>query len=85
MEKMIPKIISYDKILEETALLITDYSSIAYSAFYRGANVIFAWEELEECMEKYESHLMLNKDNVFGDVSYKFSDINRLIGESYDF
>ncbi len=83
ISKWIPKILSYDKILEDTALLITDYSSISYSAFYRGANVIFAWEELEECMENYKSHLMLNKDNAFGDISYKFSDIKDLVRKNY--
>lgn len=80
---MIPNIISYDKILEETSLLITDYSSIAYSAFYRGSNVIFAWEQLDECMKNYKSHLMLNKTNVFGDVSYEYKDINNLVKINY--
>jgi len=79
----IPNILSYDKILEDTALLITDYSSIAYSAFYRGANVIFCWEELEECMEKFESHLMLNDKNAFGDISYNYSDLSDLIKKNY--
>lgn len=79
----IPEILSYDKILEETDLLITDYSSIAYSAFYRGSNVIFCWEEKDECMENFHSHLMLNKQNVFGDVSYDFSDLKELIRNNY--
>ncbi len=83
LNKWIPDVLSYDKILEDTALLITDYSSISYSAFYRGANVIFCWEELNECMEKYESHLMLNKDNAFGDISYKFNDIASLVKNNY--
>ena len=63
--------------------MITDYSSIAYSAFYRGANIIFAWEELEECMQQYKSHLMLNEDNVFGDISYKYDDIKNLVENNY--
>ena len=84
LAKWIPDLISYDKVLEETKLLITDYSSIAYSAFYRGSNVIFVWEELEECMKEYNSHLMLNKDNVFGDISYKYSDIKNLIEKNYN-
>ena len=79
----VPEIISYDKILEDTALLITDYSSIAYSAFYRGANVIFCWEELKECMKHYKSHLMLNSKNVFGDVSRNYSDLPKLIEKNY--
>ena len=79
----IPDILSYDKILEETDLLITDYSSIAYSAFYRGSKVIFCWEELEECMEQFHSHLMLNENNAFGDISYKFEDLPKLIKDNY--
>ena len=83
LNKWIPEIISYDKILEETALLITDYSSISYSAFYRGSNVIFCWEELDRCMEEYESHLMLNQDNAFGDIAWKNSDLSTLVKKNY--
>lgn len=83
LNKWIPDIKSYDKILEDTALLITDYSSIAYSAFYRGSNVIFCWDELEECMEKVGGHLMLNEDNVFGDITYNCENIGSLIEKNY--
>lgn len=81
--KHIPEIISYDLILEDTALLITDYSSIAYSAFYRGANVIFVWNEKEECMEHYEGHLMLNEENVFGNYIYDYSELKEIIKANY--
>ena len=84
LNKWIPDIISYDKILEETNLLITDYSSISYSAFYRGSNVIFCWEELDKCMEHYETHLMLNKDNAFGDIAFKNTDIGKLVEKNYN-
>lgn len=81
--KYIPEVISYDLILEDTALLITDYSSIAYSAFYRGANVIFVWNEKEECMEHYNGHLMLNEENVFGDYIYDYSKLNKIVKNNY--
>lgn len=81
--KYIPEVISYDLILEDTALLITDYSSIAYSAFYRGANVIFVWNEKEECMEHYEGHLMLNEGNVFGDYIYEYSNLEKIVRDNY--
>lgn len=42
--------VKYDELLKRTKLLITDYSSISYDAFYRGSNVIFDWEEKDECM-----------------------------------
>lgn len=81
--KHIPEVISYDLILEDTALLITDYSSIAYSAFYRGANVIFVWNEKEECMEHYKGHLMINEGNVFGDYIYDYSKLEEIIKNNY--
>jgi len=81
--KYIPEVISYDLILEDTALLITDYSSIAYSAFYRGSNVVFVWNELEECMKNYEGHLMLNEANVFGDVIYEYNSVGQVVDNNY--
>jgi hypothetical protein len=57
--------------LDKVKVLITDYSSISYFAFYRGSNIIFDWSDLEESMEKgYKGALMLNKENVFGDIVY---------------
>lgn len=62
----------YNDILKDASVLITDYSSIAYDAFYRGANVIFCWEELDECMKHYGegAELMLKEDLAFGPVNY---------------
>ena len=81
--KHIPEVQSYDLILEDTALLITDYSSISYSAFYRGSNVIFVWNEKDECMKFYDGHLMLNEENVFGDYIYNYSNLAEYIKENY--
>ncbi len=77
--------VRYDDILAETAVLITDYSSIAYDAFYRGARVIFYWEEKDFCMEQYgpTTKLMLNEDNVYGDVFYNCDGLNGSIRENY--
>ena len=77
---------SYDKTFRECELLITDYSSIAYDAFYRGAKVAFWWDELSECMEHYgdEAYLMLNEDNVFGPVCMNEEDLTKAIGELYN-
>lgn len=75
----------YDDILKETRILITDYSSIAYDAFYRGCNVIFYWEEKDECMEKYgpSTKLMLNENNVFGDICLKPRDLTNALEVNY--
>lgn len=74
----------YDEILKQTKVLITDYSSIAYDAFYRGSNVIFWWKEKEECMENYGGHLMLNETNVFGDVCFNKDELSNVIESNYD-
>ncbi|MBR2674909.1 MAG: CDP-glycerol glycerophosphotransferase family protein [Mogibacterium sp.] len=76
---------SYDVTLRDCDLLITDYSSIAYDAFYRGANTIFCWEEKDECMRHYgeETHLMLNEDNAFGRVCMNEAELRTAISETY--
>ncbi len=73
----------YDKVLEHTKVLITDYSSIAYDAFYRGSNVIFYWEEKDFCMNKYGGHLMLNEDNIFGTICYNVDELSKVIEVEY--
>ena len=76
---------SYDKVFRDCDLLITDYSSIAYDAFYRGANVVFDWKDLDECMEHYGegTHLMLNDGNVFGRVCRTPEELKKAVAESY--
>ena len=76
----------YDEILKECKLLITDYSSIAYDAYYRGSNVIFYWEEKEECMKEYGENtiLMLNEKNVFADVCYNEQELSKVVEKNYN-
>ena len=78
--------LKYDTILQNTKVLITDYSSISYDAFYRGANVIFYWEEPEECLKEYGSNtkLMLNKSNAFGDICYNEKELSQKLIEDYE-
>lgn len=83
LDKYIPKNPIYDEILRETSLLITDYSSIAYDAFYRGCNVIFWWQEKEYCMDKYQGFLMLNENNTFGDICYREKELKNAIIKNY--
>lgn len=77
--------VKYDDVLKETAVLITDYSSIAYDAFYRGARVIFYWEEKDYCMSQYgpSTKLMLNEENVFGDFLYSSEMLEKTIELNY--
>lgn len=76
---------SYDEVLRDCSLLITDYSSIAYDAFYRGANVVFWWRDKDECMKHYGegSYLMLNEGNVFGPVCMEPDEITKAVRELY--
>ena len=78
--------IIYDEILKRCKVLITDYSSISYDAFYRGSNVIFYWEEKDECMEKYGagSKLMINKTNAFGDICFNTEELKKVLAENYN-
>ena len=75
----------YDDLLKEAKVLITDYSSIAYDAFYRGSNIIFYWEEKDYCMEQYGAgtNLMLNEDNCFGDICYTPEQVSDVIEKNY--
>ncbi len=87
LRKLIPgKDISYDDILKDCKLLITDYSSISYDAFYRGANVIFYWKDKEQCLSHYGqgAKLMLNERNAFGDVCYKPEELSQSIAGNYN-
>lgn len=77
---------TYDEILKDCKLLITDYSSIAYDAYYRGSNVIFYWEEKDECMKEYGENtiLMLNEKNVFADVCYNKKELEKIVEKNYN-
>ena len=76
----------YDDVLKTARLLITDYSSIAFDAFYRGSNVIFYWEEKDYCMEQYgpSTKLMLNEENVYGDFFYSEDGLTESILRNYN-
>lgn len=76
----------YDPVLRDCALLITDYSSIAYDVYYRGSNVIFYWKDKDDSMEHYGegTHLMLNEDNVFGPVCMDADQLREAILARYN-
>lgn len=75
----------YNDLLKEAKVLITDYSSIAYDAFYRGSNVIFYWEEKDYCMKYYgeNTEVMLNKENSFGDICYSMERLRTFVEYNY--
>lgn len=75
---------SYDSALRRGTLLITDYSSIAYDAFYRGASVVFWWKDKDDCMDRYGGHLMLTEQTAFGPVSYDGDALGKAIIACYE-
>lgn len=76
---------SYENVLRDCGMLITDYSSISYDAYYRGANVIFYWAEKDACMTHYGegTRLMLNTENVFGPVAMDGDELAAAVRERY--
>lgn len=74
---------SIDEALYQTKVFITDYSSAVFDAFYRGANIIFWWNEKEECLEKYKNELLLTNENAFGDIVYSNEQLNDVIKANY--
>lgn len=83
LNKYIKPFSSYDVVLQQTDTLITDYSSVAYDAFYRGAKVIFWWKEKDYCMEQYGGFLMLDDKNVFGDIANGRRKLKEAINNNY--
>jgi hypothetical protein len=83
IKQYMPKTINYDVALRDCKLLITDYSSISYDAFYRGSNIIFWWIDKEECMSKYEGRLLLTKKDAFGDICYSENELEALVLKNY--
>ena len=81
---MLPDV-THEEVLRMTDTLITDYSSIAYDAFYRGANVIFDWEEKDDTVAEYgkTARLMLTEDLAFGKVCYNTEELNKAIADTY--
>lgn len=85
LSKYIPEETSYNEILKNCDLLVTDYSSISYDAFYRGSNIVFFWKDLEECMKHYggNAHLMINENSAFGNVCMDANELQKAIAASY--
>ena len=84
MRLMLPDY-THEEVLRMTDTLITDYSSISYDAFYRGANVIFDWEEKDETIAYYgkSARLMLTEDLAFGEVAYTEDDLRTAVEKTY--
>ena len=72
---------SISEALEKTKLLITDYSSICYNAFYQGAAVIFYQEDLEK-YEEENGALIPNPEEYIGVRALDMGELEKIIKES---
>lgn len=64
--------------LEKTKLLITDYSSICYNAFYQGAGVVFYQPDLE--LYETENGPLIPKDNEYiGERIFNIDELENVI------
>ncbi len=85
LSKYFPRDSKYDDVLKNTSILITDYSSIAYDAFYRGANVIFYWSQKEYSLSYFRdgAYLMIDENNIFGDICNNKTELMHSVSENY--
>ena len=64
--------------LKKTKLLITDYSSICYNAFYQGAGVVFYQPDLE-LYEAENGPLIPRNDEYIGKRAFNFKELEDMI------
>ena len=67
--------------LSETKLLITDYSSVCYNAFYQGAGVIFFHSDIEY-YEKMNGKLVPQDDEYIGYRAFNLTELEEIISNS---
>ena len=69
------------EVLAKTNLLITDYSSVCYNAFYQGAGVIFYQPDLEK-YEQENGPLIPNDDEYVGYRAFNMKQLEEIIDYS---
>lgn len=72
---------SISSALEDTNLLVTDYSSLGYNAFYRGAAVLFYQPDLEE-YEARVGALIPEADEYIGRRAESLSELRAILQKS---
>ena len=64
-----------NKGLEESKIFISDYSSASYDAHYRGAYIIYYWEEKDYLIENYQAIPPINEKNCDGVPVYNVEEL----------
>lgn len=75
---------SIDEVLNDTRLLISDYSSVVFDSFNRGSSVIFWWVEKDWCLSHYQGELLLTAENAFGEIVYDNRQLAASIASNYN-
>lgn len=66
------------EVLTETKLLITDYSSICYNAFYQGAGVIFVHDDID-LYEEYNGCMIPEENEYIGDRVFELEKLKPVL------
>lgn len=69
------------EILEKTKMLITDYSSVCYNAFYQGGGVVFYQPDLE-LYETYNGPLVPTDDEYIGKRAFDMEQLEGIVKET---
>lgn len=73
---------SYSPIRDEVKVMITDISSVAHDAQYRGAYLIYLWNHLEEFEENFIMKTPCNEDNTNGVITRSFDDLKLALNDA---
>lgn len=75
------------KALAESKIYITDYSSASYDAHYRGAYIIYDWEERDYLIDNYKAIPPINEENCDGvpvfSTEQLISEVKKAIDKNY--
>ena len=73
--------------LENSKIYITDFSSASYDAHYRGAYIIYYWEEKGYLIDNYKAIPPINEDNCDGvpvyNVGQLVEEVKKAIDKNY--
>lgn len=76
-----------NKALENSRIFITDFSSAAYDAHYRGAYIIYYWADKDYLIENYKAIPPINEENCDGvpvyDVAALVNEVKSAIENNY--
>ena len=71
---------SVQKLIRESSLMITDYSSVSWDFFYLGKPVVFYRYDIEEYMKGRDSYINLY-DEIIGDVAFNENTLIDIISD----